>query len=62
MQILADNTAGWTRNPINNDESNPWVNLWRVNTSKQSYEKLSSNDVTIGTIRILREQALLIGI
>lgn len=44
---LQDNTAGWTRNPTSNYDSNPWVTLWRVRTSKMSYEKLTSNDILI---------------
>ncbi|MBC7866212.1 MAG: hypothetical protein H7X88_01650, partial [Gloeobacteraceae cyanobacterium ES-bin-316] len=40
------NTAGWTRSPSTNDESNPFSNLWRVFTSRQSYDRLKDNDIS----------------
>ena len=45
--VLTNNTAGWTRDPITNNVSNAYSDLWRIRTSRQSYQKLTSNDLTI---------------
>jgi len=46
---LINNTSGWTRNPIVDDTVSPsWIKFWKVFMSKQSYDVLKDNDISVG--------------
>ena len=46
-QPLADNTAGWTRSPPVNQVTNPYTDIWNVETSRLKYDRLSSPDLYV---------------
>ena len=47
---LINGTSGWDRYPISDITTNPYSDQWLVRTSKQSYDKKKSNDVTINAV------------
>ncbi|MEO6722756.1 MAG: hypothetical protein ABIN67_20480 [Ferruginibacter sp.] len=42
---LTNNTAGWTRNPVNDILANPFTNFWQVRTSALEYDKRKPVDL-----------------
>jgi len=47
---LINGTSGWDRYPVSDITTNPYSDQWLVRTSKQSYDKKKSNDVTINAV------------